>query len=352
MTNFPNTRKIRPHQQEALTKAVEHFKDHRRGLMVLPPGSGKTYLSYLIMDQLVPDNGLVLYLAPSINLIGQTLKEYSTVNKNTVLFAVCSDKKVGHNEDGKVADLPITPTTNPRLLLDKVAEEKDNNRIVIICTYQSIDEIKSAQQLGLPSFDLTICDEAHRTTGIEHKQKDGNYFTSVNDEKFIVSDRRLYMTATPRLYGEKSKEAAVLDDTLLCSMDDETIYGKEFYRLEFSDAIDQGVLSDYRVIIPIVSQEWAARKLQGALTNDIGITINEAAVIMGCYKGLKDVDAKSAIGFVNTIKKSKDYTAGFNEIVDKCIKVVDDDDHFKIQTKHIDGKMKSDQRNDLLRWLK
>ncbi|MFC5099120.1 DEAD/DEAH box helicase family protein [Amycolatopsis plumensis] len=113
-------------------------------------------------------------------------------------------------------------------------------------TYQSIDVIAQAQKDGLQEFDLIVCDEAHRTTGITEASHDDSAFVRVHDNTYIESGKRLYMTATPRIYVQESKAKAAQDDVTVYSMDDEAVYGPEFHHLGFGKAVEMGHLSTTR----------------------------------------------------------------------------------------------------------
>ncbi|MFM9156403.1 MAG: DEAD/DEAH box helicase family protein, partial [Dolichospermum sp.] len=112
---------------------------------------------------------------------------------------------------------------------------------VIFSTYQSIQAISEAQKIGLPEFDLIICDEAHRTTGVTIAGTDESYFVRVHNQDFIKAKKRLYMTATPKIYSDDTKVQAKENQAFLCSMDDVPIYGKEFHRLGFGEAVSTGL---------------------------------------------------------------------------------------------------------------
>ncbi len=199
-----------PHQKEAVDKAEKHFAEHNRGKLIMACGSGKTYTSLKIAEAITPARGRVLFLAPSISLVAQTLKEYAYEAQQKPRFVVvCSDSKADKDSDGyKVVDLPIPPTTDATDLA-KVLSVSSTTRTIVFCTYQSLERIKEAQDLGAPEFDLTICDEAHRTTGVESagkQDKKGNYFTLINNPEYVQTRQRIYMTATPRLYNDSAKQ--------------------------------------------------------------------------------------------------------------------------------------------------
>jgi predicted helicase len=219
------------------------FSDADRGKLIMACGTGKTFTSLKIAEQFAQEKSLVLFLVPSISLLSQTLREWTA--ESEIKFhsiAVCSDTKVGKrrrkndddDSDITVNDLAFPPTTNGQEVA-KIYEAFGSKKplTVIFSTYQSIQAIADAQKKGLPEFDLIICDEAHRTTGVTISGNDESYFVRVHNQKFIKSKKRLYMTATPKIYEESTKVQAKENDALLCSMDDESLYGKEFHRLGF-----------------------------------------------------------------------------------------------------------------------
>ena len=168
-------------------------------------GTGKTFTALRIAEEIVPADGTVLFLVPSLALLSQTLREWSnqTLLSSFHPIAVCSDKKVSEDEeDISPAAVLIVVTTNKDEL---VREFKPNKFNVIFATYHSIEVVIDAQKQGLPEIDLTICDEAHRTTGAELPKKEKSYFLMVHDNKHLRSRKRLYMTATPRVYKETSE---------------------------------------------------------------------------------------------------------------------------------------------------
>ena len=166
-------KKLRLHQKEAVEKSLEYFKTQDRGKLIMACGTGKTFTSLRIIEKTTPKNANILFLAPSISLISQTLREYAYERKQAQRYiVVCSDTKAGKDSDGiDVNDLSISPTTDP-LKINKRLKQKVDKRTIVFCTYQSLNEIKKAQKYGLPAFDLVICDEAHRTTGIEGSQNE------------------------------------------------------------------------------------------------------------------------------------------------------------------------------------
>ncbi len=149
-----------------------------------------------------------------------------------------------------------------------------------------IDVISRAQhEHGLAAFDLVICDEAHRTTGATFGDDDESAFVRIHDADYIRATKRLYMTATPRIYGDSAKVKAELGEVTLCSMDDQTLFGKELFVINFSEAVQRGLLTDYKVLVLTVEESVISRRLQELLRDeDNQLKVDDAAKIVGCWK--------------------------------------------------------------------
>ncbi len=260
------------HQEIAVNQTHAHFKDNDRGKMIMACGTGKTFTSLRIAEKETNNNGLILFLVPSIALLGQTLREWTADALEPINpVSICSDPRITRkhtkNEDlgsFSVVDLALPATTD----VDKIVKRlrylmtsKKTGMTVVFSTYQSIDVIAEAQEIliktldsenGAGIVDLIVCDEAHRTTGVALTKEDSSAFIKVHDNDFLNARKRLYMTATPRLYSDDSKAKAAQHDAILCSMDDQTIYGEEIYRIGFGEAVEQNLLSDYKVLILII----------------------------------------------------------------------------------------------------
>ena len=251
-------KKPRKHQLTAISKAYAHYitDGNDRGKLIMACGTGKTYTSLLIAEQLLDGKGLVLFMVPSIALLGQSLNAWSADAKKPIkAVCICSDSKASrkiHNKyddmDDTVVDLAVPASTNPQSIAAQLKKYRDHDGLVVVfSTYQSIDAVSAAQQEILAEtdgkygvFDFIICDEAHRTTGVKLSDKDESNFTKIHSNDNVQGCKRLYMTATPRLYGESAKIKASEKDCILCSMDDKVLYGEEFYRVNFSYAVQNG----------------------------------------------------------------------------------------------------------------
>src|SRR5699024_4009288 len=266
----------RRHQKDAVEAVIEGFKSADRGKLIMAPGTGKTYTSMVIAEELAEkkaDTFKVLYLVPSIQLLSQALKGWSADTKYTLdTIAVCSDRKVTKQtvstplEDIAAADIGYPATTDYNKLLkyqeDIEGTSSKGDMLVIFSTYQSIDVVSEAQKNGFYDFDLIIADEAHRTTGATEAGEEDSHFVKVHSNSNIKAEKRLYQTATPRVYGERAHQKADETSVLLYDMDEPKTYGEEFYYLGFGEAVHRGILSDYKVMVLAVDEGMVQKELQ------------------------------------------------------------------------------------------
>lgn len=396
-------RSLLPHQKEALAKAADYYKDHDRGKMIMACGTGKTFTSLRLVEQETKGRGLVLVLVPSIALVNQTLNEWNNFAQEKLYnICVCSDptaSKRKKNDDSveDLTDLALPSSTHPVTIARQMAllVEHGDGMVVVFSTYQSIEAISKAQQIlrgefkaPLDSlfpvdrvdhidhsrtydFDFIVCDEAHRTTGATISGEDESDFVKVHDNDFLHAKKRLYMTATPRLYDTNTKKKAKQNYITLCSMDDPALYGEEFYRIGFGQAVERGLLADYKVLILTVRDNVPVPQsvLAAVQDKDEEINTSDAVKLVGVMNALskrvdpgsdnvKEVDPglmHKAVAFCSRIKDSQAISRMFNQyagaITDEFNKNLDDTT-VHVEAKHIDGSMNADQRNELVNWLK
>ena len=290
------------------------------------------------------------------------------------IHAVCSDPKTGQqqksrNEDtNEIAayDLVSPATTSAEKLVANVNNScTDRHRTVIFSTYQSLDVIIAAQQQGLGKIDLVICDEAHRTTGVTLVEGAESEFTKVHHDRHIAAGKRLYMTATPRIFDERSRTKAGEVNATLASMDDEQVYGPEFYRLSFADAVEKKLLCDYRVLIFGINEAAVARNMQDMLSDgENSLSLNDAAKIVASWNAISKQQSDyedfgddpapmhRVVAFANRIKQSEQFTATFNTTVDAYTEKRDIYTVLKYSSKHVDGKQNALVRANKLEWLR
>ena len=361
----------RNHQNKAIKDVLYGFKKHDRGKLIMACGTGKTFTSLRIAEEQLNGTGNVLFLVPSIALASQTLTEWAAQCRYSFNAAiVCSDNKASKGEESIDLGFPSTTDVNRlKKWADKCKYDgKEMN--FIFSTYQSIDVVSNFQKMTDYHFDIVICDEAHRTTGVTLSDEDESYFVKVHDDNFIHAKKRLYMTATPRIYGDAAKGKANSVNAELCSMDDESIYGPEFYRLSFSDAVKQDLLSDYKVLVLAVDEEYVKKELQDLLKgSNHELQLEDSVKIMGCWNGLSKnstwdekenfvtdpLPMKRAVAFCNRIKDSQKLVEMFKTIQ----KHVKEDKYnpesknlVNIDIRHVDGSFNALEKKECINWLK
>ena len=369
----PAKRKLKPHQSLAVNDVYAGFQKSDRGQLIMACGTGKTFTALKIAEKQISAGGRVLFLVPSLALLSQTLREWSAHHEWEFMrsFAVCSDSKVGRdNEDISAYDLVIPPTTDGKQLvkgLEMPLPEGQKRAVqVVFATYHSIGVVHTAQKFGAKEFDLVICDEAHRTTGVELQGEEASYYTRVHDNNYLKARKRLYMTATPRIYSEAARQRAREQDVEVFSMDDAAKYGTEFHRLDFSNAVAKDLLSDYKVLILAINEAHASRAVQGLLATNGEVNLDDAAKIIGCWNGLSkridEVEAagitdltpmRRAVAFTQSIKASKQVAGHFSAIVEEYRQGNPDDiTALECEIKHVDGTQNALIRNQALQWLR
>ena len=363
----------RRYQRDAIDDVVRGFEASDRGRLIMACGTGKTFTSLKLVERMVAPGGSVLFLVPSIALLQQTLNEW-TANADVRLrsFAVCSDASVGRDtkrleEDIAAVDVGFPATTDAAVLAQRAALPGGEDAItVVFCTYQSIDVVTRAQGMGLGEFDLVISDEAHRTTGVTEAGKDGSTFTAVHDPARLQAAKRLYMTATPRLYLEKAQTKAEQDGVTVYSMDKEDTYGPEFHRLGFGKAVEMGHLTDYKVLVLAVDEQAVLDRFGAVISGSGEVNLEDAARIVGCWNGLAkrtvngeklDIQDRSpmhrAVAFSRSIADSKKLAAQIETVGRELVASSDDDaPALRMEADHVDGTHSMLERSKRLDWLK
>ena len=399
--SYVKPRTLRPYQKDVIAKVILGFKEHDRGKLIMACGTGKTFTSMKLVEQYLGKGGFILFLVPSLNLLSQTLsdwKRHCSIHINA--FAVCSDTSTGKADASDIDSLTVVDqlsypaTTNAKALVKNVlgALTKTDDLTVIFSTYQSIEVIGEAQRLGLPELNLIICDEAHRTAGVTFNddEKESN-FVKVHDNAFLKSQKRLYMTATPKIYGSAPKEQQSAGELTLYSMDDEATFGPQFASIPFTRAIDYKCLVDYKVVVLTLDESFLETDYNFISTKELGgLSVKNAAKIVGSWRALSKIDLKHdkslngdighmkrAVGFArviesaenNEVPSSKQFARYYTEVVDaykdrekaflekRFGKKWDEEKYdlthsLKIESNHIDGSMSATQKDALLSWLR
>ena len=360
---------LRPHQQEALDDVLKGFEESDRGKLIMACGTGKTFAALRIAERIAGEGGRVLYLVPSIGLFSQAMREWAEQQEVSHRYiGICSDVTAGKNtEDVPIQELEIPVTTDPTKIAQALQETDDEAMTVVFCTYHSLPLVETAQDQGAPAFDIVLCDEAHRTTRIDAPGDNTSPFVLVHDAERIRSEKRLYMTATPRLYTEGVKAKAAQHDVEVFSMDDPAIFGPEFHRLPFSKAVGQRLLSDYKVVILTMYEPDADAALQGYVgTGGSEINITDATKIIGCWRALQNPEGMRGesekinpltrvIAFNNTIRNSKRLVEHWNGVVESAVTQMPEEQrpaNFECETQHVDGQHNAFDRKNRIEWLK
>ena len=361
---------LKDHQKEAFDDVINGFKEADRGKLIMACGTGKTFTALRIAEEIAGTAGRVLYLVPSIGLLSQAMREWSEQRGiDHSYVGICSDTHAGStSEDASIQELKIPVTTDPSSISHTLQNPDSDKMTAVFCTYQSLPIIEKAQDDGAPPFDVIFCDEAHRTTGVEAPGDKTSPFVLVHDADRIRANKRLYMTATPRLYTEGAKTKAARHDTEVFSMDEPEIYGPELHRLPFSKAVEIDELSDYKVVVLAISEREVNSALQGdTRAGGSDININDATKIVGCWRALQNPEYKEhgnhesvkplkrVIAFTNRISESKAMVKHWNDIVETATERLPEDQQptdFRCETKHVDGTDHALNRKARLDWLK
>ncbi len=368
-------KQLRAHQITAAEKVRAGFGEVDRGQLIMACGTGKTLTSLRIAEEHVGAGGTVMFLAPSIALVSQALKEWTAECEVPIRpFAVCSDVTAGRLIEGENAapyDLPIPPTTEMTSLRRAGAAKADPDAMtVIFSTYQSIQVVADLQTATGLILDLVVCDEAHRTAGTSDANDEASSFVKVHDNTTVPARKRLYMTATPRVYKAAAKIDAAENDVIVASMDDPETFGPEFHRLGFGEAVEHGLLADYRVLILTVEEESVSRPFQHLLSSDGELNLPDVAKFVGCLSGLAKLPSRTgrsgfkgseppmqrAVAFWSRIDESQRFAEQFSLVAEQFNRenavTSPDFEPINVPTRHVDGTDRIASRREDIRWLK
>ena len=378
-------KELREHQDRAITNTLIGLQKNDRGQLIMACGTGKTFTAIRLAEKFAEQNGghaRVLFMVPSLALMSQSISEFSNEIEGPFhAYAVCSDSKVGRERkrgganadlaDLRVEDLQLPATTDGAELAKAMnANPLDEGLEVVFSTYHSIDAVSAAQAAGVGDFDLIICDEAHRTTGVTLADESESNFVKIHDNTCVAGRKRVYMTATPKIFNEDTKFQASEKAAVLCSMDDMDTFGPVFYRIGFGEAVEKGLLTDYKVLVLGVSESQVATSFQSLLANESNeLVIDDVAKLVGCWNGLAkrrsgELEAsfgddiapmKRAVAFNRSIKDSQKIEREFEDLVHINLRRPENDDptdDLGVQVRHIDGGFNAQSRAELLNWLK
>jgi len=328
LQSFANTSRVivaakfspRDYQQKMIDEITTGFKSNRRGKYISACGSGKTLVSLWVSEKMNTQN--VIFLAPSLALIRQTLEEWVLQrNQPFSYLCVCSDVTVGKNVENDEINLSLDemdiPVSTSEIDIIHFLSRSKGKR-VIFSTYQSLDVVRKAiNGLKTFKFDLMIFDEAHRTAGV----KDSNMFSIGLNDTAIPSEKRLFMTATERLVTPNIQKRLTDAQRIVFSMDDQSNYGPVFSRLTFGEAIRRKIVSDYRIVIAGVTdkQLYQTIKDNRYLVPSTGgsseITADNLFKAILLTNTIAELNVKKIVTFHSFLKKSRE----FSKIIDAVI---------------------------------
>ena len=367
----------KPHQEEAINNVINGFKNNNRGRLIMACGTGKTFTSLKIVENYIntlhEEKINILYLVPSIPLLSQTILEWKTqtIVDRCNMFGICSDETAGQDRRSKLRDeitatMPIPATTDPKRINEVLVKSRVKVNF-FFSTYQSIEVVKKVQdELGI-IFAITICDEAHRTIGAyRDDEEDKSDFIKVHDSSYIHSNKRLYMTATEKIYSSGAKANAEEGGWKVYSMDDEKTYGPEFYYLSFGEAVSKQLLTDYRLLVLNIRKSDVANL---RLPNNLIANLDDASKIIGALTALSKIPPegkkeefvqdpkpmKRVVTFCSTIAHADSVAESFNKLINNsCL----GEEYMKAQgfitpkAKLITGKDNTKEKNRKLNWLR
>ncbi len=343
-----------------------------RGKLIMACGTGKTYVSLKVAERLVPDDGCILFAAPSISLVSQARREWLTYTERPMAsLVVCSDETAGGSRarftTAGTDSVVCRVSTEPRDIANHLRAEGGIR--VIFSTYHSLSQVAEAQGLaGVPPFDLAIADEAHRTTGVNNKEGGKVDFQLFHDQVSLSAKKRLYMTATPRVYTGPSKAAMLKKGFKFTDMRDVDTFGPELHRLKFKEAVAHDELSDYRVIVlgvheslltPYLTDSVKKEKAVAAKVelSDMARLFGTALAMNGYVEGNpseKPDKLPRTIAYARSIARSKWYVDMFNDPQLKSAvsrSLEGDERGMKTLAVHLDAKHSALERANELRLL-
>ncbi|MGW2871294.1 Helicase associated domain protein [Kitasatospora sp. NPDC001225] len=302
-------------QKDAVAAAVREVKDGGRATVVAATGSGKTLIAAGCARRLAA-RGRVLVLVPTIELLEQTAEAWSLRGgRRGLAVAACSrEEALESAEAGGRVHARVT-TQAPRIA-DLVAGAPDDQPVTVYATYASLERIVQAhREFGLPAWDLVVIDEAHRTAGAESKA-----WAAVHDDAQVPATRRLYFTATPRIADDRRAKDGLADLAeadgqalpALCSMDDESIYGRTVFTWTLGQGIEHGYLADYRVLVPVVTDEDLRELLRLPAVADLRTQrsneeLLRLALQIAVLRAVADLDLRRVITFHSRVSAAREF---------------------------------------------
>ncbi len=360
LTTYLKTKRITlpakksPHvtQREAIEAAVSYYGKNKRGQLILPCGAGKTLASIWISEKLGGKS--ILIMLSSLSLLSQTLREWA-INASIPFryLCVCSDTTVDLGNDApieKISDMDVPVTTEVEAIREFLQAATSKTSIVF-STYQSSKVLAEAVSKSGATFDIGVFDEAHRTAGT----KIGVWGIALDDEKIPIN-KRIFMTATPKIYAPHITQKAKEEDVLICSMDDADMYGHPFYELGFSEAVKRGHITDYKVIVICVTDAEVKKVIEkgGRVLTDQDHEWDAKALAKGIalVKGIQAYGLRKAFTFHGRVDAAKSFTDTSKPYgIDKIFNLIEPEKEAQksVGFFHVNGTMPSGTRSSIMK---
>lgn len=299
----------RPHQQTALADTLTTLRSHPRAQLVMPCGTGKTLVGAWAARSL--DAGRVVVVVPSLALMGQTLTMWHAAGCAPLRqLAVCSDRTV--TDDIRADEVPI-PVTTDAATVAEFLRAAEGEPVLVVVTYHSAPELADAARAAGVVFDLLIADEAHRCAGQTDRA-----FATVLDDVALPARRRLFMTATPRLLTAKARARADDAGLAVASMDDEALFGPVAHNLSFADAVGDGLLVDYEVVVVGAHDRGYTRLVRSGApivaADGSQVDPRQAATATALLDAAEQLEVGSAISFHTTVAAARRFTVALDAV--------------------------------------
>ena len=338
-------------QQEAIEASLSYFKENSRGQLILPCGTGKTLVAMWIAEKI--GGNRILVMVPSLSLMSQTLREWAanTSLKPFRYLCLCSDTTVDLGKDSPVEhlyELDVPVTTDAEVVSEFLQNEPAITSI-LLSTYQSSKVLSEAVKKTGIGFDTAIFDEAHRTTG-----SDVGVWNMALDDNKVPIGKRIFMTATPRIYAPHISKKAKEKDILLYSMDDNEVYGIPFYEMTFGQAIEKDLITDYKVVIICVTDREVKEIIQSGgrvITEDNREWDAKAfAKQVALIKAIEAYKLKKIFTFHSRVPSAKAFTQDSAYSIKEVIKLAGVSTNDKsINLFHVNGTMSSGFRSSIMK---
>ncbi|MER7743520.1 Helicase associated domain protein [Streptomyces sp. NPDC096538] len=303
-------KELRPHQREAVDSVLRSLelsarsRVPERGLrtqVIMATGSGKTLVAVRSAEEL--HAGRVLVLVPSLDLLAQTEAAWHEGGRRGPMIGVSSLRG---------EEVPFPNTTDADELVEWT---RDLQKVTVYATYASLGlgTLERAHAGGLASWDLIVVDEAHRVSG-----RIGKPWAVVHDNQKIPSLRRLYMTATPRLWQLGDEGEAGAPGELVASMEDdpEGPFGSRAFTLTLSDAIDRGICAPYQVVcVDVTDTALQAAQLLGAEGRSVEVRgARLAALQTALVKASAEEGFRRTLVFHHQVREAEAFAAGLPDV--------------------------------------